>query len=367
MDQTVSAYIPQTEPAPCSFCATIEAGGEGGHLNDAGDVLIIRPRSDGGVTDGHMLFVPIEHAGDAGEDPDNAAAAFAEAARYLATLDSGNIITSKGAASTQTVYHTHIHVVPRRPGDGLPILWEPVPDVAEDEATVFGLRARIAGMTRTAEAREQKIATLTAELATRDARVLGLKDQLARAEQLAAQRGATIGALGAEVASHEETIGARDAEIGDLSTAVGQQRSELIALRRTVAELGHILTDPKSQLVGETSTDLLGLARRMAHRSLDAGARAWGQSVSDGPVVLDDDSETARTYPQSSRFERYAGDEHTLSEFLIWCAAEGFTLTSATKGRPVEQDLVYRWIGVDQALLDQERRAMFAKLGTGRS
>lgn len=33
------------------------------------------------------------------------------------------IITSIGANATQTVRHTHLHVVPRRPGDGLALPW----------------------------------------------------------------------------------------------------------------------------------------------------------------------------------------------------------------------------------------------------
>jgi histidine triad (HIT) family protein len=34
-----------------------------------------------------------------------------------------NIITSVGAEATQTVFHLHLHVVPRRFGDGLALPW----------------------------------------------------------------------------------------------------------------------------------------------------------------------------------------------------------------------------------------------------
>jgi histidine triad (HIT) family protein len=34
-----------------------------------------------------------------------------------------NIITSVGSAATQTVRHLHVHVVPRRRGDGLQLPW----------------------------------------------------------------------------------------------------------------------------------------------------------------------------------------------------------------------------------------------------
>ena len=34
-----------------------------------------------------------------------------------------NIIQSSGAAAWQTVFHLHVHVVPRHPGDRMPKLW----------------------------------------------------------------------------------------------------------------------------------------------------------------------------------------------------------------------------------------------------
>jgi histidine triad (HIT) family protein len=34
-----------------------------------------------------------------------------------------NIITSAGSDATQTVFHLHLHVVPRRAGDGLALPW----------------------------------------------------------------------------------------------------------------------------------------------------------------------------------------------------------------------------------------------------
>ncbi|OHT47970.1 hypothetical protein BKG71_25700 [Mycobacteroides chelonae] len=34
-----------------------------------------------------------------------------------------NVITSIGPDATQTVFHTHIHVVPRRENDGLHLPW----------------------------------------------------------------------------------------------------------------------------------------------------------------------------------------------------------------------------------------------------
>lgn len=46
------------------------------------------------------------------------------AAEYAAKLGSAfNIITSAGAAATQSVWHLHLHVVPRSTDDGLMVPW----------------------------------------------------------------------------------------------------------------------------------------------------------------------------------------------------------------------------------------------------
>jgi histidine triad (HIT) family protein len=80
------------------------------------------------VTPGHLLVVPRRHANDAAAGPVMAAWAMLAAAlvsmqlRTLHGLDS-NIITSVGPNATQTIEHTHLHVVPRRPGDGLVLPW----------------------------------------------------------------------------------------------------------------------------------------------------------------------------------------------------------------------------------------------------
>jgi histidine triad (HIT) family protein len=75
------------------------------------------------VVYGHVLFIPLGHVADAGVLPDRAAGVMRCAASYVQGLDAANIITSKGAAATQTVPHFHLHVVPRRDGDGLALPW----------------------------------------------------------------------------------------------------------------------------------------------------------------------------------------------------------------------------------------------------
>ncbi|WP_176459386.1 MULTISPECIES: HIT family protein [unclassified Rhodococcus (in: high G+C Gram-positive bacteria)] len=76
------------------------------------------------VVPGHRLFVPVEHAEDAAASPWRAGSACMAAAEYVRHHEiDANIITSIGAAATQTIRHTHVHVVPRALNDGLALPW----------------------------------------------------------------------------------------------------------------------------------------------------------------------------------------------------------------------------------------------------
>ena len=99
-------------------------------------------------TRGHCLVIPRAHAADVTEiDPDDLAAC-AMAAQDLARRALGrlgaegvNLFNSCGAAAGQTVFHFHIHVLPRYAGDGLKLPWTPAPaDQGEMQAAAAALR-----------------------------------------------------------------------------------------------------------------------------------------------------------------------------------------------------------------------------------
>jgi histidine triad (HIT) family protein len=108
-----------TSPEPCVFCE-IAAGEAPAKLVGTWDEAIafvpLNP-----VTPGHVLVIPKRHVADATEDP-KVSGAVMSAAAELATPPC-NIITSAGSEATQTVFHLHLHVVPRRAGDGLVLPW----------------------------------------------------------------------------------------------------------------------------------------------------------------------------------------------------------------------------------------------------
>lgn len=76
------------------------------------------------VTPGHFLVVPCEHGKDASWQPYAAARAMQAAFEYIAKKNiQANVITSIGPNATQTVFHTHVHIVPRTQNDQLHLPW----------------------------------------------------------------------------------------------------------------------------------------------------------------------------------------------------------------------------------------------------
>lgn len=108
----------------CPFCKIIDgdtkATGLKYHAHES--VLSFVPLNP--VTLGHRLFVPAYHASDAAEVPRVTGEVFAAAAAYAAKQpEDFNLIVNNGPAASQTVYHLHVHYVPRRRDDGLALPW----------------------------------------------------------------------------------------------------------------------------------------------------------------------------------------------------------------------------------------------------
>lgn len=76
------------------------------------------------VVPGHRLFVPTEHVENAGTKPEITAEVMRIASAFAGEFyDSYNLITSAGRSATQSVFHLHIHLVPRYDTDGLHLPW----------------------------------------------------------------------------------------------------------------------------------------------------------------------------------------------------------------------------------------------------
>jgi histidine triad (HIT) family protein len=86
------------------------------------------------ATRGHVLVIPREHATDLHTiDPEDLSAVAMAAQKIAATMperlgaDGVNLLNSCGRAAWQTVFHFHLHVIPRYDADPLRLPWTPEP------------------------------------------------------------------------------------------------------------------------------------------------------------------------------------------------------------------------------------------------
>ncbi len=125
----------------CIFCKII-AGELPGQIVDQDEDSVafmdIAP-----ATRGHALVVPRRHVRNLLEIDDDDLAATVRAARRIAgrmtdRLDAAgvNLINSCGAAAWQTVFHFHIHVIPRYEDDPMRLPWTPSPGDPEQIAAI---------------------------------------------------------------------------------------------------------------------------------------------------------------------------------------------------------------------------------------
>jgi histidine triad (HIT) family protein len=101
------------------------------------------------ATRGHLLVIPREHSTDLTEvGPEDLAACIAAAqelgiqVKEKLGADGVNLLNSCGRAAWQTVFHFHIHVIPRYANDPLRLPWLPEPG---DREEIAGAAAAITG------------------------------------------------------------------------------------------------------------------------------------------------------------------------------------------------------------------------------
>jgi len=125
----------------CLFCGII-AGDVPGQIVDSDDHTVafmdISP-----ATPGHALVVPRTHSADllaiSEEDLSHTFTAARRLAQRMSEVlepDGFNILNSCGPAAWQTVFHFHVHVVPRYEDDPLKLPWIPREGDADDIARV---------------------------------------------------------------------------------------------------------------------------------------------------------------------------------------------------------------------------------------
>ena len=96
------------------------------------------------ATRGHALILPKAHAANVYELPDELAGKAMILAKHMAEKmtrclhsDGFNIIQNNGEQAGQTVFHFHMHLIPRYEGDGIGLGWTHAPLTDEDKEAIL--------------------------------------------------------------------------------------------------------------------------------------------------------------------------------------------------------------------------------------
>jgi histidine triad (HIT) family protein len=109
----------------CVFCAIIAGDPPASRVYEDDAVLAFLDRAP--ITPGHTLVVPKHHADGLAELPSELGASMWRVGQRLAAAlrqadlhcEGVNFLLADGQAAGQEVFHVHLHVFPRYPGDGL--------------------------------------------------------------------------------------------------------------------------------------------------------------------------------------------------------------------------------------------------------
>ena len=104
-------------------------------------ILDLNPASKG-----HALILPKMHASDLFDLPDETAAKAMVLAKQIAqklkeglNAEGVNVVQNNGAAAGQTVFHFHMHLIPRYAGDTVNVTWKPGTLTDEDREEILRL------------------------------------------------------------------------------------------------------------------------------------------------------------------------------------------------------------------------------------
>ena len=136
-----------TADADCLFCKIIAGEIPCFKLYENDETLAFMDINP--ANEGHALVIPKEHSRDVYTVSDTAITATVKTAKKIAAAvdktlnpDGLNLLQCNGPAAAQSVFHFHMHVLPRREGDELKLNWGLKPG---DMDAIGALAERIRG------------------------------------------------------------------------------------------------------------------------------------------------------------------------------------------------------------------------------
>ena len=145
------AFIDPTPPGQCLFCRLV--AGEIPATRVYEDELTLAFMDLGQVNPGHVLVAVKRHAATLLDLTTDEAAASMRTAQKIARAEKDafdppgiTLLQANGKEGEQTVFHFHLHVVPRHAGDGITFSWPRKNPPRETlEACAARLRAALGG------------------------------------------------------------------------------------------------------------------------------------------------------------------------------------------------------------------------------
>ena len=128
----------------CIFCKIANGDIPSATLYEDNDFRVILDL--GPAAKGHALILPKEHFANLYELPDEIAAKALVLAKKMASklteilkCDGFNVVQNNGVCAGQTVFHFHIHLIPRYENDHVGLGWTPGKLKEEDKAEILAV------------------------------------------------------------------------------------------------------------------------------------------------------------------------------------------------------------------------------------
>ncbi len=126
----------------CIFCKIANGEIPSATLYEDDDFRVILDL--GPASKGHSLILPKTHAANIYKLPDELAAKVMILAKKMATkmtdalgCDGFNLVQNNGEIAGQTVFHFHMHLIPRYQGDNVKLGWTPGTLTDEDKEDIL--------------------------------------------------------------------------------------------------------------------------------------------------------------------------------------------------------------------------------------
>ncbi len=128
----------------CIFCKIANGEIPSATLYEDDDFRVILDLNP--ASKGHALVLPKEHADDLFSLPDETAARVLPVAKKVAgrlyrglNCDGFNLVQNNGEIAGQTVFHFHMHLIPRYLKDTVNVGWKPGTLTEEDKEEILAL------------------------------------------------------------------------------------------------------------------------------------------------------------------------------------------------------------------------------------